>query len=313
MKITKPPWMPDILYKSIVNQQESYDKGDSDFTVTELIGPAWQGALKRKHHTEIEESADDRIWSLIGSSIHAMIQQANGAGVAEKRFFIRRMGYVISGQADYINYQVHKGSSSSGFSKTIYDWKMTSGYAVIDGPKKEWGEQLNLLNLLYSNQESLEHQVTDLKVIAFYKDWSERNYLNNPLSYPKRPYGEFVFSIWTPLEAEEFLLTKIQEHIEADAQVGGKRLSKHLLCTPEERWSKPDKYAVKKIGNKSATKLFDKEKDADNFIGGKPMGERTYEIEYRPGEDTRCMKYCNVNKFCPHYQTLIKQEIKEAA
>ena len=54
MKIEQPPWMPNILYRAIKEQHASYDKGDSDFTVTELIRPAWQAALQRKHHEDIQ-------------------------------------------------------------------------------------------------------------------------------------------------------------------------------------------------------------------------------------------------------------------
>ena len=312
MKIDQPPWMPDILYKTIKNQQEQYDKGDSDFTVTELISPPHQAALKRKYGSDIEESADDRIWSMFGAGLHKAIETACGTGITEKRFFIKRMGYVISGQADYIE---SKMVTSDGFiQKTIYDWKVTSAWSVLDGPKPEWEQQLQLLALLFANQTDNHYQVQVnesilLRIVAFYRDWSEKQMMNN-MDYPRHPYGKFGFPLWSSSDAEIFLINRINAHLKADSVVN----QKASVCTPEERWQKPDQWAVKKIGNKNATKVFDSEKDASNFIGGKPLGDKTYEIEFRQGEDTRCKRYCNVARFCKYGKQYFEtQSIKEAA
>ena len=231
MKIDQPPWMPDILYKTIKNQQEQYDKGDSDFTVTELISPPHQAALKRKYGSEIEESADDRIWSMFGAGLHKAIESACGTGITEKRFFIKRMGYVISGQADYIE---SKMVTNDGFiQKTIYDWKVTSAWSVLDGPKPEWEQQLQLLALLFTNQTDNHYQVEVnesilLRIITFYRDWSEKQMMNN-LDYPRHPYGKFGFPLWSASESEMFLINRINAHLKADSVVN----QKASVCTAE--------------------------------------------------------------------------------
>lgn len=318
MKIDQPPWMPNILYRAIKEQHASYDKGDSDFTVTELIRPAWQAALQRKHHEEIEEGADERIWSLFGSAIHSFIEKsAQENDTTEKRLFIKRMGYKISGQMDHMEFQQY----DHHWERNLYDWKVTSAYAGMnDQPAKpEWGQQLNLLKMLYDNQDSVNvniHYITNMYVIAFFRDWSENKYLQDPASYPKHPYAQFQISPWSTGDAEEFLVERIRLNLEADYQVSGQKLSNHLLCNEQERWHKPDSWAAKSPGAKRAQKVFYSEKEASDWINAKPLGKKTYDIEHRPGEDTRCMKYCNVNRFCTHYKQLIKndnKQIKEAA
>lgn len=72
------------------------------------------------------------------------------------------------------------------------------------------------------------------------------------------------------------------------------------MCTDEERWHKPDKWAVKKPGNKRALKLHDTREAAMAHAG------TTLEVEYRPGEDTKCLKYCSVAQFCDHGRLVLQ-------
>ena len=312
MNIEQPPWMPNILYRAIKEQHASYDKGDSDFTVTELIRPAWQAALQRKHHEEIKELADERIWSLFGSAIHSFIEKsAQENDTTEKRLFIKRMGYKISGQMDHMEFHQY----DHHWERNLYDWKVTSAYAgMSDQPAKpEWSQQLNLLKLLYDNQDYVNinlHYITNMYVIAFFRDWSEKKYLQDMATYPKHPYAQFQITPWTSGGAEDFLIERIRINLNADLQANGQKVIT-LLCSPEERWHKPDTWAAKSPGAKRAQKVFYSEKEAKDWVNAKPLGKKTYDIEHRPGEDTRCMKYCNVNQFCPHFKQLVKDQIKQ--
>ena len=71
-------------------------------------------------------------------------------------------------------------------------------------------------------------------------------------------------------------------------------------CTDDERWAKPPVYAVKNEGNKRANRLFDMEKPAQEYAEANKMI-----VEYRPGEQTRCMRYCPVLRFCKQGQAYI--------
>jgi len=74
------------------------------------------------------------------------------------------------------------------------------------------------------------------------------------------------------------------------------------VCTPEERWERPTKYAVQKKGRKSALRLLDSQEDAEKYIDDHGLAVPTHYIEVREGESVRCESYCNVNKFCNFYK-----------
>jgi hypothetical protein len=75
-------------------------------------------------------------------------------------------------------------------------------------------------------------------------------------------------------------------------------------CSDEERWTKPDTWAVMKKGAKRAVKVFDNNKDAvDHMLAMIPksllVGQ--YHIQERKGGRTRCENYCSVADFCTQW------------
>jgi hypothetical protein len=72
-------------------------------------------------------------------------------------------------------------------------------------------------------------------------------------------------------------------------------------------WEKPTMYAVKKVGNKRATRVFETYEEADLAANVSHGGEK-YEIEIRPGERTRCESYCLARDFCKQYQEYVNQK-----
>jgi hypothetical protein len=64
-------------------------------------------------------------------------------------------------------------------------------------------------------------------------------------------------------------------------------------------WEKPAFWAVRKIGNKRATTVLDTEDKALAKIEELGKG---YEIEFRPGERTRCANFCQVRDFCSQWK-----------
>lgn len=70
------------------------------------------------------------------------------------------------------------------------------------------------------------------------------------------------------------------------------------ICTPDERWATPTTYAVMKQGRKSALKVCQSRKEAQEWMrdnGGEWVQERS-------GEDKRCLNYCSFGKqgLCPY-------------
>jgi len=72
------------------------------------------------------------------------------------------------------------------------------------------------------------------------------------------------------------------------------------ICSPENRFHKDDKWALKKKGNKRASKICNSEEEAKNLL------QDGQEIEFRPGEDTKCLYYCDCKNHCNHYKKFVK-------
>lgn len=74
MNLSNLKGYPQALYDAIKN--DSYSKGDADFSITELLKPARQRALQIKHAHEIEEDVEDRIYTLVGQVGHLILERA---------------------------------------------------------------------------------------------------------------------------------------------------------------------------------------------------------------------------------------------
>ena len=138
MKLTNKFNLPEPLVNAVKNQ--AYSKGSSDITVTQLIQPPLIRHLTALHNDSIEEDVSSRIWALLGSSVHSILEKAYKGSTArvEERVYADVLGWRLGGAFDVL-----EGS-------TLSDYKITSVYAK-DG-KIEWENQLNVLRwILHKN------------------------------------------------------------------------------------------------------------------------------------------------------------------
>jgi hypothetical protein len=76
------------------------------------------------------------------------------------------------------------------------------------------------------------------------------------------------------------------------------------LCSPEERWERPAKWALMKVGNKRATSLHDTRESAEIEFEARPGTD--WRIEERPAEPIRCAQYCSARPVCSQADELMK-------
>jgi hypothetical protein len=282
MKVTNRHGLPDALVRAVTN--DPYTKGDCEFSVTELLAPARQRALMAAHRDEIEEDVADRLFSLYGQVAHLILERANVVDLAEKRFFGKIGDATVSGQVDSL--MIVDG--------VLTDWKFTSAAGFYRGkaPKPEWEAQLNFqLELLRQN----DLDAGTLQIGGLLRDYSKAA-AERSKDYPQAP----VVLMPIPLWPREKTVRTMQERIDAHRDARGGFLP---LCTAEERWEKPGVWAVMKEGQKRAVKLFDTEKEAQDFVAESGKGLVVVE---RPGESTRCKSYCVAKNFCSQWSTLSK-------
>ena len=276
MKLTNRNRLPDAIVAAI--QNDSYTKGDADISVTELLTPPQLRALKLKHYDELEEDVSDRIWSLLGQSVHTIIERATEglAGVvAEMTLNSKYLGWKIKGQTD--NIVLTDGE--------LLDFKVTSAWKVRgESPPLEWVQQTNIYRRLAKKEKGIE--ISSIRVIAILRDWSKNESLRNQ-DYPQAQVKSFDIPVWSDSEADAFIEERIRLH----------QASEPAPCSDYDIWAKPDKYAVMKRGNVRAIKLFEYADEAQDLAA---TASNLY-VEHRPGEATRCQSWCPVSRFCPQW------------
>lgn len=264
--ITNTQNLPTPLVNAIKN--DPYDRGLSDISVTQLIGPPQIRKLTLGR--EIVEDASDCIWRLIGSAVHAILERADpGTAIVEQRLYTEVLGWIVSGAFDVYN------------NARLSDYKITSVLAY-GKTKPEWTNQLNLLAALLRRNNK---PVTDLEVVAIWRDWRSRE-ATYDANYPQAQVSVVPIPLWTEAEAEAYLHERVRLH----------QLDTPPPCTDEERWHQPDKFALMKKGNKRAVKLYDAMPDFENDIS---RNDPKLYWEHRVGEYIRCERFCAVAHVCP--------------
>ncbi len=167
---------------------------------------------------------------------------------------------------------------------------------MSDGIKPEWQAQASINALLMYMDAGIK--VKKARIIALFRDWSKMR-ATKTNDYPERQVAVLDVPLW----GAHRTLTYVQERIAAlrAAQEHGAP-----VCTPTERWRKPDQWALKKRGNKRASKLYDTEAEA---LAAAALDETgASHVEDRPGEDTRCLNYCPVTAYCSYFRELMEEK-----
>jgi hypothetical protein len=273
-KITNEAGLPEALVKAVEN--DGYSKGDSDYSTTELSKPSRIVALEKIHADELTEDVADRIYALIGKLGHSILEHAGTADIIEKRLFWKIGGKTISGQVDVVDGSI------------LEDWKFCSIYTAKEGVKPEWTAQASV-NRFLCRKNGIN--ITEARYIALYRDWSKPASLRDK-DYPKHQVQVFSIPLWTMEQTEKWIEERIKSHEDAMLLLP--------LCSDEERWAKPPRFALMKKGRKKAVKLYDVEAWARRDAEGDPA----LSVEYRPSESVRCQHYCGVSEFCQQWKTI---------
>jgi len=278
MKTTNHSNLPEPLVRAVTFSNR--DREGCDYTITELIRPPRIAALERHHADEIEEDAIDRLWALMGSAAHEVLRRSAKTGIIEERAIVEIDGFKIGGQLDY-----------AVSDDTLWDYKLTSVWAAKDGAKPEWIQQLNCYRYMASKYGVV---FTKMVIVALFRDWSKREAARNS-DYPQQQAAVLEIPLWSDADVEKWLSERIAMHEAANKELP--------LCTDEDVWAKPEKWAVMKKGGKRALKLHDTEAAAKEHAAN----QSGLDIEYRAGERLRCESYCRVSQFCSQWKEFQSQ------
>lgn len=284
MNITNKFNLPEAFLSFARNGK--YDRGNSDISVTTLIDSPRVNILKQQRKDEIETDVSDMIWPLFGTAVHHMLESSTPKGnvTMEERLFVDINGWTVSGQIDH-------QEEIGGFIH-LSDYKVTSVWSVIYG-KEDWVNQLNC----YAHMVRLAKgaDVRSVRIVAILRDWQRREAQFKP-DYPQAPVAVVDIPLWDAAKAQAYMEERV--HLHQQAQMMWDTQEAVVECTDEERWTKPDSYAVKKRGGKRAVKVFETNEDA--IVHAVSLGSG-YEVEHRKGGRTRCEQYCAVSEFCTQW------------
>lgn len=254
---------------------DSYTKGKSDFSVTQLISAPKRTELALNNEEQRDPYAS--FMALLGTAVHKILEEWVREELGEKAevrlYHTFKIGFsdvVVSGQLDFYE----KG--------TISDYKITGG--IQDKAKPEHYKQAQMNGFL-AQQNGWE--VNHVSVVYVQRDWSYFQSKLNP-KYPQTPFKVFTFP-YEEEEAKQLFITTVTDHLAAS--MGNSR-----PCTPDEKWEKPTTYALMKLGGKRASKVCVSMAEAEEL---KKPGQF---VQVRPGEQTFCNSFCGYKHCCPDFK-----------
>jgi hypothetical protein len=287
MKLTNQHNLPLPIVRAMESMEAAYDagRGGSDYSTTGLLLPPRIAQLRRQHGAELVEDAADRLWSLYGQIAHRILYESAEGHVAELRLNCDFNGITVSGQVDLVE------------GDTLTDYKFVTRYATKDGVKDEWVQQ-GQINRLLCERSGIP--IKKIQYVAMYRDWSKLA-AEREQEYPPE-IEQFDIPMWDMDKTRAFIEERIRLHEAAKVELP--------LCSAEERWAKPEKWALMKKGGKRAVKLYDLETEAAEAAANAesiPGVSKNYSVEHRPGENTRCLHYCSVSAYCAFFRELMQE------
>ena len=260
------------------------------YSVTQLLKGTREVILTRRHADEIESDVADSVWLIFGRAVHKILEESEETETQLKENFITaKVGeYTVSGIFDLYD-------DATG---TVTDYKTASVWKVI---YNEWDDYRRQILIYCWILRQMGFDARRGEVVVLLKDHSKtdakrkRGYPQHPVHTVSWEFTEDDFRSTGEFLRDRFAEIAMAERMPDDALP---------ICTDEERWHKPGKFAVMRKGRKSAVKLYDNRVEADIHA----MNSGSLYVEERPGEDRKCMDYCPVRDFCIHYRSLAGNE-----
>lgn len=280
--------LPEPLYR-VIEKLFARDREvePNRYSITELNTPVKIVWLKRRHDSEITLDASDLLWRLWGVMLHKAVEVYDNPEALKEEKLAEKIGdCTVVGRMDLLT------------ARKISDYKLTSVWTHIYASRiDEWTAAQNMYAWLF---HKATFPVDGLEIIEVFKDWSKSKWEREKSNgYPWK-VETVKLELWLPEKTEDLIRQRLQALTVSEALSD----DEIPVCSKEDRWEDPTKYAVMKGENKRALRLLDSEEAAQKFIDAVTKDKDKLHIVVREGEPRRCYDYCECNQFCNFYKAL---------
>ena len=263
----------------------NYEYKDKRYSVTSILKGYKEILLTRRHYSEMEQDVADSIWMILGTAVHKVLEESNDDEDLLKEIRLEWTvpnGYTLSGVADLYSVSEQK----------VIDYKTGSVWKVMFGDWEDYRKQLLYYAVLLRKNGYPCNKASNVMLL---KDHSMRD-AKLKADYPEFPVytKNYDFTEEELQEAEQEIIEKFLA-IEKMENLPDEAIP---ACSKAERWASEDKYAVMKKGRQKALKLCQTEDEAEEYMSSNG-GDY---IEFRPGEDKKCMDYCSCCQYCSYWK-----------
>jgi hypothetical protein len=287
LKLTNKFDLPEPFVAAV--SSDDYERGDAEYTATELIKPSRIVAYSRKYDSIMVEDASERVWRFQGQTKHVVLERIAKTNPA--RYMVEeRFETVMPGTGAKISGKIDLCDKQDG---TLYDWKETSVWKFMLGDTEEWEQQANINLYLMRMNGILPNRLIN---IAILKDWKARQarFSKDP-EYPKCAVHVMPLPMWSVGQAQDYINKRVEKH-RAEA-------ADPPVCNKKERWQRDASFAVMRTDRKRAMRLYQNRDQAEaamlQAMKIAPPGDaKKFYIETRNAEPVRCLDFCSVQLQC---------------
>jgi len=277
MNITNKHSLPEPILRAAEDSINSHPPRDKSRSVTQLISSPRIYQLNKRHWDDLEQDVTDIIKPMIGTAWHSHLEGfGSDDDVVEWKVQTMVGDWCITGTIDLYNKKT----------KTITDYKTASVFSYLLGEKKDYIAQINLYRYLLERSTPKPESVSALQLAYTFTDWQWRKNVSD--DYPDAPAKVVPIEMWSMEDTEKFIRERLELHKAAEEVDDGSLPE----CTDEEMWAKAETFAVKKPGRKTALRVLSSRTEAEDWIGT----QNGLTVEHRPGERTRCERFCILSK-----------------
>lgn len=293
MKLTNNYGIPEIIIRSMQKPWYGGTKNvDKKYSATEILNSTRQVVLTRRHYNELEEDATERLYALLGSATHLVLERANDSDAENlvyssmKQYFNKiRMGQITEAPTSEEVFQALFGEFDWNelFEKIkndryISEWRLfheldngvtLSGqmdiYDKEIGSIEDW-KTTSVWNWIFrGNSDTVKNWEKQLNILRYlmHKNGIDvyklsvnaifRDHQKSKMAYDAN-YPRSIEVM--PLTPQELSITEAMIYDKVNELESCKDVPEHSLpmCTPEERWESQPDYKAMKGNNKRSSK-----------------------------------------------------------